>query len=159
MTTHELKRRIRMAWAHMAAPSGRDVERVIEWTCTKIGKEALFGIAPMDVDIDSPGFYCAEPLFDLPPSAAAAYLGTFLLSLVDSLEDQKGVDHFITRPHTLAFLKDRKSWDKVIRKNLPKNCQEVLADVILFFVAKRDELAQTDEGVEILLELAQSLRQ
>jgi hypothetical protein len=48
------------------------------------------GVAPMDVDTHSKGFFAATPLLDL-PSRAAAYLGTYLLALLRSLELQKAI--------------------------------------------------------------------
>jgi hypothetical protein len=148
-----------MAWVDVAAPSGEDVVKALKWSLCDSALDTLLGIAPMDVDIHSSGFYAATPLFDLPPTAAAAYLGTFLLSLVDSLEfwEKTGLpmDDLQTGPHTLTFLTRRHFWDEVIRKNLPKHRQEVVADVALFLVARRDALALTEEDVEKLLVLAQ----
>jgi len=89
MTAHELQQKIRTAWADVPAPFGEDVEKALEWSLCDIAQDALLGIAPMDVDIHSPGFDAATPLFDLPPATAAAYLGTFLLSILDGLEFQE----------------------------------------------------------------------
>jgi len=162
MNARELQQKIRVAWADVTAPSGEYVEKALEWSLCDISQDALLGIAPMDVDIHSPGFDAATPLFDLPSTAAAAYLGTFLLSLIDGLEFQEKVgifDDLLTRAHTLACLTNRRFCDEAIRKSLPKHRQEVVADVVLFLVAKRDDLALSEEDVEVLLELAQSLRQ
>ena len=95
---------------------------------------------------------------DLPqPRAAAAYLGTYLLSLLQSLEFQKSVglfDDFVTRPHTLTCLTDRRFWDEVIWKHLPSQCQEAVIEVARYLAASRDDLALTAVQVDTLLELS-----
>ena len=52
--------------------------------------QVFVGIAPVEVDISSPGFLGCTPLLDLPPTAAAPYLGTYLLSLLQGLKFQEG---------------------------------------------------------------------
>jgi hypothetical protein len=147
---------VREAWSDMAAPSQEDM-KLMEWGWGESAARAFTGVAPMDVDIKSPGFHAATPLLDLPPRAAAAYLGTYLLSLLQSLEFQESVglfDDFVTRAHTLTCLTDRVFWDDVIRQHLPSQCQEAVVEVARFLAARQDALALTREQVETLLELA-----
>ena len=129
----------------------------MEWGWGEAAARAFTGVAPVDVDVMSPGFHAATPLLDLPPRAAAAYLGTYLLSLLQSLEFQESVglfDDLVTRPHTLTCLTNTRFWNEVIRKHLPPQCQEAVVEVSRFLAASRKALALKRKEVETLLELA-----
>lgn len=119
--------------------------------------QAFVNIAPMDVDIDSPGFFVAEPLLKLPHRAAAAYLGTYLLSLLRSLEGQMACGLFydiFTRAHMIACLTIPHFW-KDIRPFLPPKCREVLVQVVAFLTTEgREVLALAPEDVETMTALA-----
>ena len=111
----------------------------------------------MEVDIRSPGFHAATPLFDLPPRAAAAYLGTYLLSLLQSLQFQETAGLFydiVTRAHIITCMTDSLFWQKVVREQLPPSCQNVVADVARFLAASQEALALEPEQVQTLLDLA-----
>ena len=161
MTPNQLHDLVFQAWAPMKAAAADDM-KIMEWGWGEAAAQAFTGVAPVDVDIESVGFHAATPLFDLVPRAAAAYLGTYLLSLLRSLEFQKSVglfDDLVTRPHTLACLTNRSFWDRVIRKHLPAPCQEAMVQVAHFLAANRNALALRDEQVDILLELAAAARE
>lgn len=120
---------------------------------------AFVGVAPVDVDIRSVGFYAATPLLDLPPTAAAAYLGTFVMSLLKGLEFQQTVGIFtdvLSRAHTLTCLTLPDFWEEVIRPFLPSECRAVLEQVVAFLVTERKALALTQEQVDTMLALARS---
>lgn len=156
VTTSELQALVRAAWAQLPAPPAEDM-KIMDWGWGKSAARAFTGISPMDVDIRSPGFLAATPLLQLPPRAAAAYLGTYLLSLLDSLAFQESVglfDDFVTRPHTLGCLTNSRFWDEVIRQHLPRTCQQAVIDVARFLATKQEALALTEEQAERLLELA-----
>jgi hypothetical protein len=72
---------VRAAWSRIPAPPATDL-RYMAWGCGEDAARAFIGIAPVDVDISSSGMFACTPLFDLPPAAAAAYLGTFPLGLL-----------------------------------------------------------------------------
>jgi hypothetical protein len=59
------------------------------------------------------------------------------------------------RPHTLACLTNKGFWDRVIRKHLPRNCQQATVEVARHMVEKHEALSLNEEQVHVLLELAQ----
>ena len=156
MTANELRGLVHAAWAQVPAPPEGDM-KMMEWGWGKPAARAFTGVPPMDVDIRSSGFLAATPLLDLPPRAAAAYLGTYLLSLLDSLAFQESTglfDDFVTRPHTLGCLANGRFWDEVIRQHSPPGGQHAIIAVVRFLVCRRDALALTAEQAERLVELA-----
>ncbi len=129
----------------------------MEWGWGEEAARALVGVAPIEVKIQSPGFRAATPLFDLPPRAAAAYLGTYLLSLLQSLQFQETDGLFydiVTRAHIITCMTDSLFWQQVVRGQLPPSCQQVVADVARFMAAREEALALESEQVQTLLELA-----
>ena len=155
-TTNELYELVRNAWSQVPTPA-RDDLGMMEWMWGKSSALAFTGIAPVDVDTDSPGFHASTPLMDLPPHAAAAYLGTYILSLLQSLMFQESVglfDDIVTRPHTLTCLTNKGFWDRVIQKHLPRHCQLATVEVTRHLAEKRDALHLNEEQVNVLLELA-----
>lgn len=156
MTANELERRVRAAWTGIAAPPAEDMKHM-EWGWGEEAARALVGVAPIEVKIQSPGFRAATPLFDLPPRAAAAYLGTYLLSLLQSLQFQETDGLFydiVTRAHIITCMTDSLFWQQVVRGQLPPSCQQVVADVARFMAAREEALALESEQVQTLLELA-----
>jgi hypothetical protein len=147
---------VREAWSSIPAPPPEDLA-YMEWGWGEPAARAFTGVAPMDVDIRSVGFHAATPLQDIPPRAAAAYLGTFLLALLRSVERQKTVGIFsdvVTRAHTLACLMNPNFWERVIRPVLPLQCRETLRDVVLFLSSERQALALTDQEADGMESLA-----
>ncbi len=161
MNNSALTESVQDAWAPIAAPPKGDMERMeADWG--ERAARAFTGVAPVDVDIGSPGFHAATPLLDLPPRAAAAYLGTYLLSLLEGLEFQDSVGFFddpITRAHTLTCLTLPRFWDEVIKKCLPPECQETVVQVAHFLVSKRDALALNQRQVDSLVTLATGFKE
>jgi hypothetical protein len=158
MTTSELRETVRKAWSSVAAPPEQDMQ-FMEWGWGEEAARAFTGVAPVDVNINSAGFKAATPLFDLPPRAAAPYLGTYLLSLLKWLEFQENAGFFddvMTRAHTLTVLTERDFWEDVIRKHLPLEAQKAVEEVAHHLVAKRDAFALDQEKVDTLLDLATS---
>ncbi len=156
MTASELEGRVRAAWTSIAAPPAEDM-KLMAWGWGEEAARAFIGVAPMDVDIQSHGFHAATPLFDLPPRAAAAYLGTYLLSLIQSLQFQEAVglfDDIVTRAHIITCMTNLRFWHRVVRGQLPLNCQQVVAHVARFLAARQEALALKPEQVQTLLELA-----
>lgn len=155
-TAGQLYDAVRKAWASIPAPPAEDL-KYMTWGWGEDAARAFIGVAPTDVDIDSAGFQAANPLLDLPPRAAAAYLGTFVMALLKGLEFQQSVGVFtdvITRAHTLTCLTLPSFWDEVIRAHLPPECREVLARVAAYLASEQKALALTQEQVDTLLALA-----
>lgn len=152
----ELYDAVREAWAAIPAPPVEDLT-YMAWGWGEEAARTFVGVAPADVDIRSVGFHAATPLLDLPPRAAAAYLGPYLMSLLRGLEFQHKVgifDDVLTRAHTLTCLLSPDFWRRVIRPFLPRPCRDVLARVVAYLAAKKDTLALTQEQVDTLLALA-----
>jgi hypothetical protein len=155
-TSSELMDAVRDAWSSIPAPPVEDL-KYMNWGWGEEAARAFTGVAPMDVDIDSVGFFAATPLLDIPPRAAAAYLGTFLVSLLDHLETQKIIGTFIdilSRAHTLTCLELPDFWNRAIRPFLPPKCRRVIADVVTYLVSERELLALRPEQVDTMLALA-----
>ncbi|HYO69707.1 MAG TPA: hypothetical protein VEU33_26885 [Archangium sp.] len=147
---------VRDAWASVPPPTEEDLQ-YMDWGWGEEASRAFVGIAPVDVDIRSAGFYAATPLLDLPPRAAAAYLGTYLLSLLRSLERQKAIGIFsdvVTRAHTITCLELPRFWEEVIRPFLPSKCREVLVQVVIFLASEKEALALTQEQADTMVALA-----
>src|SRR5688572_8505297 len=112
ISTDDMEAAVRAAWSRIPAPPVDDV-KWLGWSCGEESWRAFAGIAPMDVDISSPGFYACTPLLDLPPHAAAAYFGTYVLSLLRSLRLQEGTGLFgdlLTRAHVIHCLTNAEFW-------------------------------------------------
>lgn len=147
---------VREAWASIAAPPAKDLE-LMEWGWGENATRAFTGVAPVDVDRTSAGFFAATPLLDLPPRAAAAYLGTFLLSLLEGLDFQHQVGLFSdprSRAHTLTALQQPHFWESVIRPHLPPQARAVLTDVVRYLATEQKALAISPAKAEAMLKLA-----
>ena len=159
MKTSEMIDIVRAAWSAVPAPPKDDM-KILHWEGGEDAVLAFTGVAPMDVDVESIGFDMTTPLLDLPPRAAAAYLGTFLISLLQGLDFQERVgifDDFLSRAHTLQCLTQPKFWEEVIRKCSPPECQEAVVKVSRFLASKHDDLPLDQEQVDTLVALANRL--
>jgi hypothetical protein len=117
----------------------------------------MTGVAPKDVDTSTSSFLACTPLLDLPSSAAAAYLGTYLLSFLEGMEYQEEHGVFfdlLTRAHTLNCLSDPNFWVRVIRPHLSSECQAALASVARFIRERRDSLALSPEQADYIVSLS-----
>jgi sugar/nucleoside kinase (ribokinase family) len=158
-TIHILSDAVRDAWASIPAPPAEDL-KYMAWGWGEEAARAFTGVAPMDVDITSGGFDAATPLLDLPPRASAAYLGTYLVALLRSLELQKTIGIFYdvnTRAHVITCLATPHFWERAVKPFLPPRCREVLAQVTLFVASEHETLALTPEDVDIMKTLAAEL--
>ncbi len=147
----DLSDAVRDAWAAIPAPPVEDL-KYMAWGWGEDAAREFTGVAPMDVDRESTGFFAATPLLDLPPRAAAAYLGPFLLTVLRDLETQKNIGIFTNvshRAHIITFLTIPHFWEDV-RPFLPPRCREVLAQVALFFASEHEALVLTPKQVETM---------
>lgn len=120
----------------------------MEWGWGEAAARAFTGVAPVEVDIESEGFYAATPLLDLPPQAGAAYLGTFLLSLLNGLEFYEKLGLFIeplVLAHTLTSLTSPRFWREAIRPYLSPECQQVLGQVVTYLISQGESLGLSPE--------------
>lgn len=156
MKTDELDAVVRAAWAVVPAPPQDDL-KLLAWACGTASWRILAGVRPVDVDISSPAFLGCTPLMDLPPRAAAAYLGSYLLSFVDGIAFQENSVVFydiVTRSHVLFCLGDTDFWAQVIRPELPDECIAAIADVCRYIADHRAELAVDGPAAQRILDLA-----
>lgn len=156
MTPTTLYEAVRIAWADVPPPPAEDLQ-YMEWGWGKEAARAFIGVPPVDVDIRSEGFHAATPLLDLPPRAAAAYLGTFLMSLLRGLEFQKQVGLFsdvLSRAHTITALTLPNFWSRAIRPFLTPARRGVVIEVVRFLASEKEALALTQEQVDAMLALA-----
>ena len=147
---------VRAAWGAVPAPPAQDLQ-YMEWGWGAEAARTFVGVAPVQVDLKSVGFHAATPLFDLPPAAAAAYLGTYLLSLVQGLDFQHQVGIFsdlTTRAHTLACLQSESFCARVISTHLTSTQRAALSQVVDWLVAERTALALPDEAVSAMVRLS-----
>ena len=106
-------------------------------------------------------FSAAEPLFDLPASAAGAYLAPFLLALLKELRFQLQFGIFteiITRAHTTSALADEQFQADVVRGSLSLGAQIAVAQTAAVMITHSEELAITPDSLarlERLLDLGQ----
>lgn len=155
----ELLEKVKRAWSGIDAPAAEDMQHM-EWGWGKQSAEAFRGIKPVDVDINSPGFQAAAPLANLPGRAAAAYLGPYLISLLDGLDIQQKVGFptdITTRAHTLTVMTAPNFWTEIVRPNLPADCLEVVGEVADLMISERVPLALTDAEVVRLQRLTRSI--
>lgn len=155
-TAFTLYETVKEAWASIPPPPVEDL-KYMAWGWGEEAAHTFVGIAPADVDIKSIGFFAATPLLDLPPRAAAAYLGTFIMSLLKGIDDQKSIgvfDDVLSRAHTLTCLTVPGFWEDTIRPFLPLKCREVLVHVVSYLASEMDSLSLTKQQVETMLALA-----
>jgi hypothetical protein len=157
-TARALRSTVGEAWASIAPPPPEQLQH-FEWGWGAEAARAFVGVAPVAVDRGSEGFRAATPLLDLPAPAAAAYLGTFVMALLESIEAQErsGIPGDpLARAHTITCLTLPDFWERVIRPCLPPRCQDVLADVVEFLASPPTQgmLSLTDEQAATMKTLA-----
>lgn len=144
---------VRSAWSRVPAPPAADLALIgSEWG--EQAARAFVGVAPVDVDITSPGFLVCTPLLIIPPRAAAAYLGTYMLGMLRGLwlQEKSGLFHdILTRAHLLHCLSREQFWKTVVRPHLDEECRKAL-NSFCSYIASRSELLglSADESATIL---------
>ena len=146
----DLTDKVLCAWGQIPAPPAEDLQ-YMAWACGEDAWREFVNKPPVKVDISTPAFLACTPLFDLPPGAAAAYLGTYLLSLLASLEFQEESQIFydiLTRSHVLACLSDPNFWEHVIRPNLHGECRTALTELVSYLASRRKLLGLSNQELE-----------
>ena len=93
---------IRKAWSGFPASPAEELKS-LEWEFGETSAREFVGVPPMDVNIGSAGFLGCTPLLTIPASAAATYLGTYMLSLTEGISYQEKIGIFhdlLTRAHS-----------------------------------------------------------
>jgi hypothetical protein len=129
----------------------------LAWACGEDSWRAFVGVAPVNVDISSPGFLGCTPLLELPEAAAAAYLGTYMLSLIEGLKFQEEFVVFydiLTRAHLISCLSELDFWKDVVHPHLSAECKKVLVQFSAYLAERRELLALTSEEAERLVALS-----
>jgi hypothetical protein len=156
INTDAMTTAVRTAWSHIPPPPVEDL-KYMAWGWGEEAWRAFVGVAPVEVDISSSGFLACTPLLDLPPAAAAAYLGTYLLSLLDGLKFQESCGIFydiLTRAHTIHCLSEPDFWRTVIRPYLPAECRQTLVEFSFYLASRRELLALSQDEVDLIVALA-----
>ena len=107
-----LRTEVHAAWDLWPVPDPADLQTLADEWGVKVWT-AFAGVPPLEVDIGSSEFLQCTPLLDLPPPAAAAYLGTYLLSFLHSATLQRNTGmfyDFTTRAHLLVCLQNENFW-------------------------------------------------
>jgi hypothetical protein len=150
ISTDTMADTIRAAWSQIPAPPDAEM-KYMAWGWGEDAARTFTGVAPVDVDLSSPGFIACTPLFDLPHRAAAAYLGTYLLGLLRGidLQERAGMSaDILTRAHVLTCLQDQAFWEQVIRAYLPQDCRDALVDLASYLAAHRNLTNMTKAEVD-----------
>jgi len=156
MSSPDMITAIRTAWLHIPPPSSDDL-KYMAWGWGEEAWTAFIGVAPMEVNTSSAGFLACTPLLDLPPIAAAAYLGTYLLSLVEGLEFQETCGIFydiLTRAHIIHCLSESDFWQNVIRPYLPPECRHTLVKFSSYLASHQELLALSQEEIDLIVSLS-----
>jgi hypothetical protein len=149
---------IRLAWSQIAAPPAEDLQ-YMAWACGEDAWRAFVNKAPVAVDLSTPAFLGCTPLLDMPPRAAAAYLGTYLLSLLEGLKYQEDNGIFydiLTRAHILACLSNPDFWERVIRPHLPGECRTALSELASYLASRRNLLGLSEQQLEQIVSLSKT---
>jgi hypothetical protein len=109
------------------------------------------------VDISSPSFLGCTPLLELPPAAAAAYLGTYLMSFLEGLKFQEESVIFydvMTRAHLLSCLENEHFWRDTIHPHLSAACRRAVAEFCALVFDRRQMVGLSDNEADRIVELS-----
>jgi hypothetical protein len=152
----DLMAEVKAAWAGVDAPPPDDMA-IMDWEYGEEAKRAFVGVRPDDVDINSVGFRSATPLLELPGNAAAAYLGPYLVSLLQGFQIQEVVGFpadVKTRSYTISALAFPRFWTDIASPHLSDACMSALGKVARFVIEHGDAFQLSEEerrGLERLV--------
>jgi hypothetical protein len=142
---------IRGAWSGFPAAPAEEL-RSLEWEFGDATAREFVGVPPMDVNIGSAGFLGCTPLLIIPARAAATYLGTYMLSLVEgtSYQEKIGIFHdLLTRAHLLNCLTLPIFWSRVVG-TLPPVARQTVKLFCDYLLSRRRLLALSDDQVNFI---------
>lgn len=160
LSAEALTAAVRSAWSAVPAPPAEDL-KYMAWAYGEDSWRAFVNVDPVDVDIHSSSFLGCTPLLDLPPRAAAAYLGPYLLSLFEGLQFQEKKIVFydiLTRAHVLHVLSEESFWRSVIRAHLPPARLQCVRSCCAFMASESQQLNLSEEQRNQILALARTER-
>ena len=149
---------VRKAWAEFP-PAAAEELTSLAWEFGEESAREFVGVAPIQVNINSAGFLGTTPLLKIPPTAAAAYLGTYMLSLIEgiSLQEKIGIFHdLLTRAHLLNCLTQPRFWDR-IASILPPLARQTLKEFCFYVLSRRQLLALSEDQVNFITTRAAEL--
>jgi hypothetical protein len=168
MTTSELaalEALIREAWEPIPAPPREDLQ-FVDWWCGKDVYEAFAGVPPLEVDLGKLHF--AEIFGAIPPSAAAAYIGTYALLFVQDVGQMRQcsekllshliLHHYLIHGHLTVYLRSAPFWERV-GPYLPPKCREVMVKVVALIASEARTFGLKREEVETMIACAASCAQ
>lgn len=158
-TARDLKAEVKLAWAGVDAPPIDDMD-IMDWEFGEAAVHAFVGVRPADVDISSVGFKAATPLLELPANAAAAYLGPYLVSLLQGFQVQESVGFPVdvkTTSHTIVALSSPEFWTDIASPHLSSDCVSVLGKVTRFIIEHGEAFMLSEEEAEGLERLIRSV--
>ncbi len=144
-----LRAEVHAAWDPWPAPPPSDLQILAREWGGPVWR-AFAGIPPMKVDIDSAEFLGCTPLLNLPPQAAAAYLGTYLLSFLDGAAFQHSVGVFhdpVTRAHVISCLKGERFWRTCLIPWMSPPARTTLLHFVDYLDRYRDDFSLPPEDV------------
>lgn len=143
---------VQSAWSKLDAAPIEDMEYfTLGW-----GKriEHLFvGVKPSDVDIDDEDFRIEMPLNEVPPRAAAAYLGPYLRAFLLDLAFQEKIGFFsepLLRAHVTVFLTNPRVWTDTLKDNLPDDCKAALGRAVEYCLKSAELIDLSEEEARSL---------
>jgi hypothetical protein len=149
---------VRQAWSGFPAAPAEEL-KPLEWEFGEPAAREFVGVPPMDVNIGSAGFLGCTPLLTIHPSAAATYLGTYMLSLIEgiSLQEKIGIFHdLLTRAHLLNCLTQPRFWDRAVRL-LPPLASQTLKEFCFYILSRRNLLSLSEDQVNFIMNQAKEL--
>lgn len=158
-TPRDLTAEVKAAWAAVDAPPIDDMD-IMDWEYGEAAMHAFVGVRPADVDISSVGFKSATPLLELPANASAAYLGPYLVSLLQGFEIQEAVGFPVdvrTTSHTIFALSTPGFWTDVASPHLSTACVSVLGKVARFIIDHAEAFMLSKEEAQGLERLVRSV--
>jgi hypothetical protein len=149
---------VRKAWSGFAAAPAEEL-KPLEWEFGETSAREFVGVPPMAVNIGSAGFLGCTPLLIIPASAAATYLGTYMLSLIEGISYQEKIGIFhdlLTRAHLLNCLTLPRFWDRVVGI-LPPLARQTLKEFCHYLLLRRNLLALSENQINFIGQRAAEL--
>ena len=156
ITTDSMIEAVYNAWSNVP-PSPIDDLKCIGWSCGEESLNEFVGVPPVKVDRSSSGFLSCTPLLELPDTACAAYLGSYLLSFLEGLrfQEKNGIFYdILTRAHVLHCLSQPCFWENIIRLHVSHDAQKILSELCSYLASRRELLALSENQTNLIENLS-----